>query len=1003
MILKNTSQKTQKNIKAYLEFLNTKERFTKEQKEFLDEDYEVIKYSLDSIETLEHLAKHYSIFTTKEVEKLLSLNNKKINDEVARYQRNLTLDQIERFKLNKSLVYFFKSHDKEGHYTLTQKEYLESIKTFIDWQYLIDTHIDLMSINYLEEKYNKYGDECLKEAAEKLKLEELNYDDSLILDEPATEGKEFSDLKRQAYDALILAHNKYLSKLLSRCASSTFTLSGSTVTQTGTDTSPAGAAGITGVTQIGTNQRPTYVFDGLKLIVDGTLTVPLYHSFSFVNTGTVEFTLNGNLIVEGGNGAFIREWEWIKTDRTSTAGAGQPYFRSFPAATLVLRGAIFSGEPTIWMDGTSVTINKMTVLSNESNMFRIYTGNMVFEGPLSNIGKRTTINTTVGVTLNDYSPANGTGMDHGTANSDWTVNNFYPEANTQDARLRFFATDVIYDSSVGMNTIVNPQDTGVNAQNGGCLHLFRRISFLIQDNNKNPIQAGKIFVKSYDDSNRSDISGVFSKTGINYNLTAETDTILTTGVDGTPGIIYNYLLKVWHVATTDGADFTTVRFSKNLNDAGLADFVFISYNHQAVPQEENLTGATVLDVVGSLLPDTALTIATGDNTADTAAVLAYTTQENVDRAYDHLKAIWVRDFDNTIPVFPVTKIGDTLDFSDLTVNIDGTGTGEASLSSITVTLNAANFAGNIQTTDTVNLLNSATITGGISDSAGTSLTVTHNAVGASFAYQNTSKYLILVGVYSSHTVAQTANPSPNAADYYRLSDNSEHAYFDGTEWVELSGVAIHEGFIAGTVLGGPGVGQNHVVRVADGDNIRVVIDIFGKKMEIGNVTINGLTNINVLLPENNNVNAASIPDALLILPQLELTAPDENGLTQMKTPNLPTDVDVAGAVVELARMTEGSLAGALATNNAELAEITNVGELTLKNQSLQIIPLDSASAGDQIKAPLKLNLVNYGAMNATPTTAANTFVCFDSVSKTIVNGATLINSPSSNIPQLETG
>ncbi len=271
------------------------------------------------------------------------------------------------------------------------------------------------------------------------------------------------------------------------------------------------------------------------------------------------------------------------------------------------------------------------------------------------------------------------------------------------------------------------------------------------------------------------------------------------------------------------------------------------------------------------------------------------------------------------------------------------------------------------------------------------VTISHNAVGGSFAYQNTSKYLNLVGVYASHTLAQTANPSPSAADYYRLSDNSEHAYFDGTAWVELSGVAIHEGFIAAATLGGSGISQDHTINIEEGSSIRAAIDTFGKKMNVENFTVTGPTTVNLLLSENNNVNSASIPDALLILPQLELTSPDENGLTQMKTPDLSnTDVEVAGAVVELARMTEGSLSGALATNNAELAEITNIGELTLKNDTLQIIPLDSAAAGDQIKVPLKLNLVNY-TIEATPTTPSNTFVCFDSVSKTIVNGATLIN------------
>ena len=126
------------------------------------------------------------------------------------------------------------------------------------------------------------------------------------------------------------------------------------------------------------------------------------------------------------------------------------------------------------------------------------------------------------------------------------------------------------------------------------------------------------------------------------------------------------------------------------------------------------TNFTVTEKIdGSAIDDgTVLMIADSQITESIeATALAYTTQETAAKFYDHFKAVWIRDYDNTIPDFPVTKVGNDLVCGSYNVIIDGNQTAEGILTTSTITVYAGTFTAGIDSTGTVTVQDGALLDG----------------------------------------------------------------------------------------------------------------------------------------------------------------------------------------------------------------------------------------------------------------------------------------------------
>jgi len=158
----------------------------------------------------------------------------------------------------------------------------------------------------------------------------------------------------------------------------------------------------------------------------------------------------------------------------------------------------------------------------------------------------------------------------------------------------------------------------------------------------------------------------------------------------------------------------------SVGDLALSDGTqYAPYTVAAICYSKQIT-ESIADMIDTYTPNLLMLADSIVTEPDEATALAYATQDTAAQVYDHLKALLVRDYDGESAT-TVTRAGDELDFGSLDVTIDGAGSGEASVSPTSVTINAATLSANVRTTGTVTLSNSATVSGAIFDSVGDSV------------------------------------------------------------------------------------------------------------------------------------------------------------------------------------------------------------------------------------------------------------------------------------------
>lgn len=557
-----------------------------------------------------------------------------------------------------------------------------------------------------------------------------------------------------------------------------FSYSGGVITQTGTDANPLGMAGLTGVTITGTSEYRVVQLDGVKLIVNGTLTLPKYYRLYFINTSTVDFKINGTLNVDyfttNTFGTIYHTTPWVEFGRQSTSSSGQQCLEVANGGTLNWRGGSILADPVIRLSsGSTILFNNSVVDSTQTNMFRIYTTNLTFDGPLINIGKRTTINAS-GITLNNYSPRGGSGVDHGASNTDFVLNNFSPEFNTRDSILRYDNGDSIFNASTGMNLLVAPLlAAGTHPQNGGGCRLYRKISTNIKDINNNPLQGVKTFLPSYNDGNRVNLTSNF---GSGWDFTAISDTTLTTGTNGKSSI-HNQILKVWYLLTTDGNDSEVIRFDKDADDGGIFTASSCKYEYLIQSNDYNLNGLNDLELTLILLPDANIT------ESSKATVDAYTEINTSEKFYDRAKAELFDAYAGETQT-TVTRSGSQLDARSLDVVIDATAAQTFNLTGSTLTIKTSNYVGDMITTGTITLLNGAIFTGTRTDTNGTIIppqpvSITNIVAGSRLQ------------IYNVTTNTEVVNQIVSGTSY-------SATYVEGTDYTDGDTVRVRLTYVSGT-------------------------------------------------------------------------------------------------------------------------------------------------------------------------------------------------------------
>ena len=615
-----------------------------------------------------------------------------------------------------------------------------------------------------------------------------------------------------------------------------FSYSNGVITQTGTDTDPLSISGLTGVTITGTNDYRVIQLDGVKLVINGTLSISKYYRLYFINTSTVDFTINGTVNVDyfttNSAGTIYHTTPWAEFGRQSTSSSGQECLQVSSTGTLNWRGGSILADPVIKLNsGSTVLFNNSVIDSTNNNMLRIFTSNLTFEGPLANIRKRTTINAS-GITLDNYSPKGGGGLDHGSVNTDFVLYNYNPDSNVRDSILRFSNGDTIFNASTGMNLQVRAlKPTSINSQNGGGCRLYRKVSTNIKDISNNPLQDVKTFLPSYNDGNRVDLTSNF---GSGWDFTAITNTTLTTASNG-KSATHNQILKVWYLITTNGNDSEVIRFDKDSDDGAI--FTAYSYKYGFLLQSNNynLNGLNDLEISETLLPDADIT------ESNKAVVDAYTEIDTSSKFYERA-ASHLEDNLGTYLDFIVTRSGNQIVLTNKTLVIDATYSSVFAYSDPQITIKASTYTGGATaTTGSVTTLNGALLSGGTFDcdvnyQSGAGTTITNVTVNGVIDFNTAGTYTIdsctitevtnssggsiILNLTNGSTV--TTNTGPNITiqqlvdiTAYNIIDGSRVQIYNVTKSVEIDNSVVSGGSgysISVNLLGSS---------VDDGDTIRL--------------------------------------------------------------------------------------------------------------------------------------------------------------------------------------
>lgn len=511
-----------------------------------------------------------------------------------------------------------------------------------------------------------------------------------------------------------------------------FTLSGSTITQSGTDANLSGLAGLAGVT--------TSTFFGV-------VTVYNIGNNRLVINGTLSFNAELQALQIGTGAAFPN----IEVSGVLSIGTLQS--KAYNTTQNPLGGSFtrVQRRPAVMCSRVSPTTYLPTEASlqvNSGGVCRMYGTTLLHGG---------TINCASGSTFESFdgllyciasrhrwfnSPIGGTRLyvggddatDGGVINligSSGSYIGVEPDmvglVYSQNSTLRNYVSGrtVFIDHRVdsgALTTSINPlygsrcsfnvneNSISNSAANTGGLLVKRELNIEVIDSAGTPVQNCKVFVPYTNDGNRRDGLGQTITT-----LTAESGLTNSSGV-----LSLQVLLAAW-IRTTAGVAGVAnqgLNAPTYLNKNGdstddLFDIRFITYDH-LVSENTNvsLRGQNALQVERVILADPSITQATK------ATVDAYTTLETSAKFYDRAKS-WLVDNYTGQSATLVSRSGTLIDAGSYNVTIDATAASAFALAGNTITIKASAFTGDMTTTGVITLANGATFNGTRTDANGT--------------------------------------------------------------------------------------------------------------------------------------------------------------------------------------------------------------------------------------------------------------------------------------------
>jgi hypothetical protein len=508
-----------------------------------------------------------------------------------------------------------------------------------------------------------------------------------------------------------------------------FSLSGSTITQSGTDANLSGLTGLSGVSVSTQAGYDVYNIGDRQLNVNGSLTIdPELESLIvgydgttelMVVTGTLtigkEITKNGFTRYSEGMAIFFESAIDGYVDRVTFSGSANFHWYG---------GTISMGYGKFGFYNDSVTVRIYSLNAkliyrfvSAQNQVRQETDDFISTA-FSLIGGAMTILGT-GQQLNGYQPTQcegGLGFSSSTPNVDINFLGYSGggRGNEVDVKLYGGCRPILINSATGTELTVGPHVSG-HTFSFGIIRVYQRASFIASASG-NPVQDVKIYMKDYDNGVRR----TYNEESPAIDLTSD---IAYTGTSLADGTIPSMTVLTGAIAGdksygTTGDPIGTGMFtwdyrSKGNSNTDIFDLFSISYNHKLATLEDfELKG--VDDATGSIL----LVVDSDITELVKATVNGYGSIDNAAEFYDRSKSFLYDNFlgENEL----IANIsGITIDVGSSNVNVDNLAATAFAFDGTTITIKTTAFTGNLVTTGTITFLNSSTIDGFYTDVNGT--------------------------------------------------------------------------------------------------------------------------------------------------------------------------------------------------------------------------------------------------------------------------------------------
>jgi len=510
-------------------------------------------------------------------------------------------------------------------------------------------------------------------------------------------------------------------------ANAAFSLSGTTITQTGTDANLSGLVGVAGVTVSAQQGIDVYNIGNRRLVIQGTLTIDPEQESLIVgyNTGDlIQVTGNGHLIIgqEIVQNGFSRFSEGLAIFLEDTPTGFNDRFSFSGNSSFTWNGgfiSMYAGKFGFYGDNVTVRINSVNAkllyrTQDPQNQIRQETDDFISQAFSFINGDFTIVGT--GQQLNGYEPTHATGsiaFSGATPNVDVTLRGYSggDRGNAKDIKLWQGGRPILINSKTGSELNLGSHLPGDNSS-FGVARVFQEFDLKVTDTLNNPIQNAMLYIRDTDNGNR----GTYTRENPSINFTA--DNVYIAATDNNGDIATQQILLASNVANNGNNDAPNTGVyawdyrGKNNDNSDLFEAHVWSYNHlYQLLRDIELKGVEGTAVATKLLADNV-------TEPDIAVVNAYTTINNLDRLYDRAKAWKVLSANLEYPAIDeqvITNSGSVLNLGNRNLVVDGTAIGAFSVNTgtdtVTIRSGAMNCTGGnfsrLTTTGTITFINGA--------------------------------------------------------------------------------------------------------------------------------------------------------------------------------------------------------------------------------------------------------------------------------------------------------